>query len=815
MTWSMSVDPSKCPSTEVCVAYVEGGLRSPDVDRVEEHLAQCGTCCHVLMVFAQATATGCAAPTLRDEAVPTMPARYRLRGKVGRGGQGVVWRVWDQVLQREVAVKFVSTRSVRRRERLRREAQLLASVTHPTVLEVYDVDFGGDPGYICMPLCVGSLADPVLRPSSTRTIVEQFAAVAEGLAAVHAAGILHRDVKPSNLLVANDGSVRIADLGIATLTSETGDVGTRSQRAPVGTPGFLAPEVRRGAPHTPSSDQYSYFISLQEVLTCRRSSDLQASLGPAWIRSIVSRGLSDDPNLRFSDMHEVAESLRAGERKSRRRRLALGAVGMLGVLGAGATLSSRPPDDAVASPACAVQGPITWDSDTQLEIGIQLDNDARALSWMDAYVEGWAEAYDRSCEGAADAHPDSVRQCLWGQAERFDALVQRSRAGLSSDQRRALLRGLPLETAFEHCERMRDAAGQPLVPNPERPVVAHALLAVWAEATLGAADEQQEAVDVWLGDDRVDRYPDLRAELLLLRAGGTEDRAVKMAVLREAVEHARRGNAPTIEARAWREIATSQLAGNEPPEVAIEAISFADAALERAGNPAARRVEFEIVRLIAMSTTNLAPRDDLARDARENAKRAQALDSSATLAGALAVQAQLEALAGDPDDSLATATQASAAAAQAYGPMESARLRIDTLLGRRLAAVGRYDEAILLLEDLVERLEVADPHSMPLGVAWGDLATAQLGQGNAASAKLSAMRELAIYHRAGGLRLQALAEGRIGEAERELGNLEAAVEHLVRAQVLAESEVGTNHPLTMELRKKAAAASDAAAARGL
>lgn len=794
-----------CPSDSIYLRYVEGELDADVVEVVELHLAECPSCQRMLMAFARATATLGDGPGV-EEVDATLPRRYSLRGRLGRGGQGVVWRVWDDALQREVALKLVGIRDPKRRARLQREAQMLARLEHPAVLQIFDVDLDGDPGFISMPLCVGSLADPTLRPPTTERVVECFVAIAEGLGAVHAAGVLHRDIKPSNLLVVEDGSVRIADFGLAVGAPGTVDDASASvsKREGCGTPGYLAPEVVRGAPHSPLSDQYGFFVSLREVLGGGRLSRKDGPALPFWLAELIERGLAEAPRDRFSSMQEVAERLRAGQRTNRSRPWVVGAVTLSAVVAAFAGWSTSRDAPQVPS-ACGEQTPMAWDAETRDRTRTALD-DGELMAQAARYVTAWEAARARAC-AVADEPAFGVLRCLWRRGERFEALLAQARTGLDPDERRALQRALPIETSFDHCERAPSSVRLQEEPSDlDRATIARDVLALWADARLGREAPPEAVLDGWARDPRLRSHGDLAAEVLLLQGAVADGREAKEELFERAAHLAHRADAAEIEARAWREVAMDQIRSDGPPERAMRALSFADAALSRAGDPEAARIELEVGRIVVTSTSQESSPDVIVEQARALTRRARAFGSDALLSGVLATQAQTEALAANFDAALRVAEEASVVASRAYAPMESAPLRIDTAYARRLSQAGRNAEAIALLEGLIRRLEVAEPNSVALGVALGDLATAQLRVGDADASRASANRELEAYRRAGGSTLEILAEGRIGDAALALGDSDAAVAHFVHAQTLAESSLGTEHSLTLELRKKLAEA---------
>jgi len=197
-------------------------------------------------------------------------ARYRLDALIGRGGTAEVWRAEDSSLGRAVALKLVTVPTDDSSARAGEEARLLARLSHPGLVPVYDAgnDERGRP-WVVMELVLGeTLADLIQRgPLDSQRTAGIGASIASALAYVHAQGLVHRDVKPGNVLLGDDGRVRLTDFGIARLVDSARVTSTGMM---VGTASYLAPEQVRGETVGPPADVYALGLVLLECLTGRR-----------------------------------------------------------------------------------------------------------------------------------------------------------------------------------------------------------------------------------------------------------------------------------------------------------------------------------------------------------------------------------------------------------------------------------------------------------------------------------------------------------------------------------------------------------------
>ncbi len=324
-------------------------------------------------------APGGAVPAPIGELGPgTRVGRHVLEALLGLGGMGIVYRARDPQLDRAVAVKVV--RSSSSTARLLREAQAMARLRHPNVIPIFDVGTLGDDVFVVMPLLEGGTLGAWLRdqPRSWMATLDHFVAAGRGLAAAHAAGMVHRDFKPDNVLLGGDGEIQVADFGLARLDRDlsgppSGPPSGESPAAPVtldltrtgdllGTPAYMAPEQLRGEVSDGRGDQFSFCVALWEGLFGARPfspggvggpAALTALLeaidagrlttpapgreAPAWLRAIVLRGLRARPAERWPSMTALLDAI-AAHRGGRRGRtvisVAVAAAVVAGVVAA-------------------------------------------------------------------------------------------------------------------------------------------------------------------------------------------------------------------------------------------------------------------------------------------------------------------------------------------------------------------------------------------------------------------------------------------------------------------------------------------------
>ncbi|MDR3670872.1 MAG: serine/threonine-protein kinase [Holophaga sp.] len=242
--------------------------------------------------------------------------RYRLGPRLGKGGMGEVFEAWDGLLGRRVALKTLNVPSASAILRFMREAQLQARVSHPNVCRIYDVDASGEVPVIAMQLVEGPNLQQAAADLTVVQAVEILGAVAMAINAAHRLNLIHRDLKPGNILLENDGmggwTTYVADFGLA---KDLAAVGCTETQVVMGTPEFIAPELHGdGSGVGPATDIYALGVTLQTVAgLCRGDGSPGPGGGralPRRLRLIIARCLEERPQDRYHSAGELAEDLR-------------------------------------------------------------------------------------------------------------------------------------------------------------------------------------------------------------------------------------------------------------------------------------------------------------------------------------------------------------------------------------------------------------------------------------------------------------------------------------------------------------------------
>lgn len=408
---------SSCLEDLEIAAIVDGSASPPRLVAAQAHAADCDECRALLAAavrihvdeLAQQRVTELEAGETRREQAPVLGpppsagdqlGRYRIIAEIGRGGMGIVYRATDTGLDRPVAIKLLAARSdPDLLARLGREAKAVAQLSHPNVVEIFDVDVLHHAPYLVMEYVEGvTLSEWSRGQHPWREIVDVFVQAGRGLAAAHAVGLVHRDFKPANTMVDAGGNAKVLDFGLARSGGEAPassdpsagvlhDLGATLTTAGVamGTPRYMAPEQHRGERVDARADIYAFGASLYEalygkpafegrtigVLFANKKRGLSAEPGstqvPEAVHDIVRKALAYAREDRWASVDDMLDALRR-ERSTRRRQAGwLSAVGV-GAVAAVAFLSQRDNDPlSVAPPGQATSRPIAEDPELAMQ----------------------------------------------------------------------------------------------------------------------------------------------------------------------------------------------------------------------------------------------------------------------------------------------------------------------------------------------------------------------------------------------------------------------------------------------------------------
>ncbi|MCA9649616.1 MAG: serine/threonine protein kinase [Myxococcales bacterium] len=646
--------------------------------------------------------------------------RYLVLGVLGHGGMGVVLSALDPQLDRRVALKLLHAGTPSDAQaRLQREARALARLAHPNVIRVHDVGTHEGRVFIAMELVRGqTLADWMkeARPD-WREVLRVFGLAGEGLVAAHAAGLVHRDFKPSNVLMGDDGQVKVTDFGLARTRAEVeppsaeiptedlvalGVAGLDSAGleatltrtgALVGTPAYMAPEQLDGRPADHRADQFAFCVALYEALAGRRpfagatpwqiATSIQAQRLakplphhlPRALRAAVLRGLRVDPVRRHPDLASLLHVL--GRSRSARRRQAAWLVAAA-MVGGGAwwvgQVDARPSADYCAHVDEHLAG--AWDDERReraerafAAIGRTYADDAwtRVRERMDAQAAAWVQAQRAACEAKAAEPPEASD----------DGLAQRM---ICLHRRLAELRGLG--------ELLADADAELVERAP-------AML-----DTLGSIDACDQARPPVADDDATAMaHVEALARITVLSEAGRYDDAV--AAADEAVARAQGGSrAMRAEATLARARAFEEAGRKDDAERGFHE-AFADAVASD-HHEVALRASLGLAVLGSQATT---PRFDEAERWTEHAEAArERMELPGTeFPGRIEnIRAQIDMRRGDYEAALAHSQRALRLRQQDLGPDHFLLANYHNNLGQILADLMRQEEALVHLRRSLE-----------------------------------------------------------------------------------------------------------------
>ena len=562
------------------------------------------------------------AQPLDGTGTPQKLGRFVLLKPLGRGAMGTVWAAYDPDLEREVALKILHPSSEvgadSLRERWLREARALAKVSHPNIVAVYEVGRSGDDAYLTMELVQGRTLRGLSVPKGEleSTVIEVYLQAAKGLAAAHAAGLVHRDFKPDNVLLGDDARVRVVDFGLARAATEAdtalgpGEPGRGADQITqagtvMGTPAYMAPELRRSGRIDARSDQFAFCVALFEALNGHRPAKGEVPTGRA--AAVLARGLAKSPQDRWPSMDALQRALQASYRPSRWWGYGLAAVAAVG-LTALVVLPGAAVDTACADARAVLDA--SWNDGRAARLDKHLHTmdevDPRAYERVDEafskFVDGWGGHHKAVCGKTVNAERAAGLQCLVAQAHRLEALA----TALEEAPAKHLVhldRVIDLPAA-EDCvdpDRVRLRMPMPDDAVVRNEVQALRLAIAQAEvvAQLGDARRGLTAQEALV--DRVDatNFEPLQAELqasLGRSYTNIADHRRARDAAHKAIAAAKRSGAPLVEARGWILLGLIDGYLDRQAEDGHRALEFAEAALVAAGGDAKLAVDIAAYR---------------------------------------------------------------------------------------------------------------------------------------------------------------------------------------------------------------------------
>ena len=480
-----------------------------------------------------------------EDAVPDRLGRFRVLERLGEGGMGVVYSAYDPELDRKVAIKLLrpgpggsSQSGSSGAGRLQREAQAMARLNHPNVITVHEVGTLEHQLYVAMELVDGGTLSAWLteRERSPDEVLSMFVQAGEGLAAAHAAGLVHRDFKPDNVLIGRDGRVRVLDFGLARAGTSRSPEAERAQSslivhregsnsaletpltrtgAVMGTPAYMSPEQHLGHATDARSDQFSFCVALWEALLGERPfagktyvevatavvkgkrRDPPSNRLPRSVISALQRGTSTDPAHRFETMQDLLIQLRPSRIGTwRLAAIGLGVAATASALTWASTESTQAPVDRCAAADRSLHG--VWDEPRRARVQaaiFQGDKPYAPRVWqstarlLDAYAEQWITSSREVCATSLVDETNTElyqrrQRCLDSRRQDLDALV----TALAEGGEGVTLQAIPAASNLPQLSACADPKRLQAWSAPRDPEAQRRL--AQARARLGAARAQ-------------------------------------------------------------------------------------------------------------------------------------------------------------------------------------------------------------------------------------------------------------------------------------------------------------------------------------
>ena len=742
--------------------------------------------------------------------------RYAVLEQVGAGGMGRVYRAYDARLRRMVAIKLLRRQtSADAQARMVREAQAMAQLSHPNVLPVYDVDTADGRVYLAMEYVEGTTLSKWLEQQQAgwRGIVRAYLQAGRGLAAAHVEGLVHRDFKPSNVLVGSDDRVRVVDFGLvrvvddpddesAALSSGSerlGDLGSLPDLTGVdtvmGTPAYMSPEQHFGRQVDARSDQFSFCVSLFESLYGQRpfSSKSYAGLAhvksigrinepppgprvPRRLRALLMRGLAANPEDRYATMDALLDDLARVVRPAR-----IGWVLGIGAVAVATWAAERgdAPDPEAECRAASSSASAPWEGPIRDGVREAIAASGAAApeavferidGQLSAWEERWREARYAACAATrvageqSDAMLDKRMQCLRRRALELEALGGAWAEGLDGEAVAAAVRTSANLPRLDPCADV-EALGRAVPPPEDADDAARVeelrddLARASGEARAGRAKQAAEAIEAVKKSAESLAYRPLLAEVELAQGSTLED----LGKADEAIEHwsaahydAVATGAATVAAESATLIAFGYGGSLADPKLAEAWGRHAQAWVDQLGSP-----QHEARLLEALGANRMAE---------SRYEEALAMFERA-----------LEIRTSDPSDD---------------DPLSITFPR--THVGIASMRLGRYEQAVQALDaNLQLQLEILGPGHIDLAMTRTNLANALERQGDLVAAESNLRAALAGFEGAYGPEHPAIAVvlTNLGNVLTSREQIDAAQPVFERALEVAEAAFDPDHPV--------------------
>jgi tetratricopeptide (TPR) repeat protein/predicted Ser/Thr protein kinase len=783
-----------CPDPTELACFALRTLDAAAAARVQEHVDGCAPCraaSSALVTASRGDVAEGATWARPDLAIGAQLDRFVILHELGEGAASVVYAAYDPELDRKVALKVLRSRGAAVDDKLLREGRALAKLDHPNVVGVYEIGNVGGQLYIALELVNGVTARQwaAIEKRSWRAVRDVYIAAGRGLAALHRAGLVHRDVKPDNIVVAGDGRVRLVDFGLV------------GAGAGAGTPRYMAPEGNVDG----RSDLFSLAVSLDEALA--------ASPAPRRVRTAIARARSSDPKARFASVEAFVEAL--SDRP--RWHYAVPAALVAAALGAGGAYYLTHDDGAT----CDIAAP--WSGEDRAAIAAAIDHSGRkhaestrerVLPKLEAFATAWGAERARTCEAYHEHHDISAERfdrevaCLERQRRAFDATVAVLRRGDADvvDHAIDLVSALP-----DLADCSDDVALARTEPLPSGPGARDAIAKV--EDELARAEVAQRAGDPKaaletarraLAAARETQYRPVVARAaytvadLLERAGEAGE---SRALVDETIETAAAARLDEIEAKAW----TLQL---YMLGFAGEAKDAELATAQRAAEAAVVRARDELVRARLENTLGLVAkqRGDFAA-ARDHYTKAlgilRAIDPTRPeIAATLSNLSVALSMLGDLDGARKAAEEAAQRDRELFGPDHPSYADSLSALASREMELGDLDQALRHGEQaLAIQVATYGEDSPPAMISHHGLAHTLAMAGKLDDAEKHATRALELAEKLRGPEHPETAKAllTIANLAAERKDLARAAEVANRALAIVDKTYGADHPLALSI----------------